>query len=340
MKCAEIERFIPSIHFSWRTQIDTNDLMRLDSPPLPPACLQSISIFPFADTHLFSHACQFVRTGRPLFLAVAGCLFAILGCSMFPKAETNTVQSTGRPVLPPIQAAPDSIQLEVFFLERPAEDHLLNSAIWKEVDQLGALSSETQEILSSNGFRVGNVSSNPPPTVQKLLGMVSEIPVDSSESTKPLMGFRRFVPPGIETEIPTGIVHEQAEFPIREKNQTKKVVYDQASCVLRMKASRLQEGWVRVDFQPEIHHGEKKMRRVAADNDFSLRMGQQVDIRVAQRFSLTMNVGERVLITCTPDSEETLGDKFFCHDDDGMKKQRVLIVRDVDSGQHSATFTK
>ena len=250
----------------------------------------------------------------------------------------NTV---GRPVLPPIQAAPDSIQLEVFFLERPAEDHLLNSAIWKEVDQLGSLPTETQEILSSNGFRVGNVSSNPPPTVQKLLGMVSEIPVDSAESTKPLMGFRRYVPPGIETEIPSGIVHDQVEFQFREKNQIKKVAYEQAGCVLRMKASRLQDGWVRVDFQPEIHHGEKRMRRVAAAGDFSLRMSQQVDVRVAQRFSLTMNVGERALITCTPNSEETLGDKFFCHDDDdGMKKQRVLIVRVVDSGQPSATFTK
>jgi hypothetical protein len=249
------------------------------------------------------------------------------------------VNSVGRPVLPPIQAAPDSIQLELFFLERPAEDYLLNSAIWKEVDQLGALPTETQEILNSNGFRVGNVSSNPPPTVQKLLGMVSEIPMDSAE-TKPLMGFSRYVPPGFETEIPTGIVHDQAEFQIREKSQIKKVVYDQAVCVLRMKASRLQEGWVRVDFQPEIHHGEKRMRRVAANDDFCLRMSQQVDVRIAQRFSLTMNVGERALITCNPNSEETLGEKFFCRDDDGMKKQRVLIVRVVDSGKPSDTFTK
>ena len=340
MKFAEIERFNPSILVSWRTQIDTNHPMRIDSPPLPPAYLKSNSIFPFADTHLFSHACQFVRTGRPLTLAVAMCLFAVLGCSLFPTTEKQTLNTVGRPVLPPIQAGPDAIQLEVFFIERPAEDHLLNSAIWKEVDQLGALPAETQEILSSNGFRVGNVSSNPPPTVQKLLGMVSEIPLDSSENSKPLMGFRRYVPPGLETEIPSGIVHDQAEFQIREKNQVKKIVYDQAGCVLRMKASRLQDGWVRVDFQPEIHHGEKRMRRVAANDDFSLRMSQQVDVRVAQRFSLTMNVGERALITCSPNSEETLGDKFFCHDDDGMKKQRVLIVRVVDSGQQSATFTK
>ena len=82
------------------------------------------------------------------------------------------------------------------------------------------------------------------------------------------------------------------------------------------------------------------MRRVAADDDWSLRMGQQVDVRVAQRFSLTMNVGERALITCTPDSEESLGNKFFCHDDDGMKKQRVLIVRVVDAGQQPAALSR
>ena len=267
-------------------------------------------------------------------------LFAAWGCSLFPAKTSTTLHSSGRPVLPPIQVAPESIQLEVFFIERPAEDHLLTTGIWKEVDQLGAIPAETREILHNNGFQVGNVSSNPPPAVQKLLGLVAEIPADSAENTKPIMGRRQFLAPGMETEIPTGIIHEQCQFRLREGNTTKTVAYENVGCVLRMKANRLQEGWVKIDFQPEVHHGNKQLRRTAATDGLELRMSQEIDVRYAQRFSLKMNVGELAIITATPDHEGSLGEGFFCHDDRGLKKQRVLVVRIVDSGRHSSNFTK
>lgn len=273
------------------------------------------------------------------FLATAISLFAVLGCSLFPGTKT-TIQSSGRPVLPPIQAAPDSIQLEVFFIERPAEDHLLTMGIWKEVDQLGAINSETREILRENGIRVGNVSSNPPPSVQKLLGMVAEIPADSAENARPILGRRQFLAPGVETEIPTGIVHENAEFHLKEGNQLKTVAYENVRCVFRMKANRLQEGWVRIDFQPEIHYGDQQLRRTAAADDWELRLSQKIDVRYAQRFSLKMNVGELAIITATSENEGSLGEGFFCHEDRGLKRQRILIVRIVDSGQSPASFAK
>ena len=45
-----------------------------------------------------------------------------------------------------------------------------------------------------------------------------------------------------------------------------------------------------------------------------------------------MNVGEMAIITAAPDQLETMGDLFFCRDDHGIKKQRVLIVRVADAG--------
>ena len=272
------------------------------------------------------------------FVAIAICLFALIGCSLFPSNSKTTIHSSGRPVLPPIQAAPDSIQLEVFFIERPAEDHLLTTGIWKEVDQLGALNGETREILRENGIQVGNVSSNPPPSVQKLLGMVAEIPADSTENSRPILGRRQFLAPGVETEIPTGIVHERSEFVLKEGTQSKTASYENVRCVFRMKANRLQEGWVRIDFQPEIHYGDQQLRRTAAADDWELRMSQKIDVRYAQRFSLKMNVGELAIITATSENEGSLGQGFFCHEDRGLKRQRILIVRIVDNGQSAANF--
>ena len=65
-----------------------------------------------------------------------------------------------------------------------------------------------------------------------------------------------------------------------------------------------------------------------------------MDIRFAQRFSLKMNVGEMVMITATTDDEGSLGDRFFCHQDRGLKKQRILIIRVVDSGQSAASLAR
>ncbi len=276
---------------------------------------------------------HFECTKGLLWLAVALGLFTHLGCSLFAPMAGSTTTSSRHLVLPPIQASPEAIQLEVFFLERPAEDHLISTGVWKDVDQIGALPSETREVLGNNGFRVGQVGSNLPQSVQKLLGMSAEIPSVESEYSRPIMGRHQFLSPGVETEIPTGIEHEKCNFVVKDGNRTKKLEYDQVSCVLRMKAHRLQEGWVRVDFQPEIHYGEKQMRPTASDEGWAYRAGQNIDVRHPQRFSVSMNVGELVLITSTSDDEGTLGDRFFCRDERGLKKQRVLVVRIVDSGQ-------
>ena len=44
--------------------------------------------------------------------------------------------------------------------------------------------------------------------------------------------------------------------------------------------------------------------------------------------------------TATTDDEGSLGDRFFCHQDRGLKKQRILIIRVVDSGQSAASLAR
>lgn len=243
-------------------------------------------------------------------------------------------------MLRPLQAGPEAIQLEVFLLERPAEDPLVSSEIWKDIDQIGALPTEKEELLRQNGFRLGIVSSNPPSSVQKLLGWVAEISSDPPEYAQPIMGRHHYLPPGIETEIPTCVEHDKCEIQFREGERTKVSTFEQVNCVLRMKAQRLHDGWVRIDFQPEVHHGDRIMRRTASVNDWSLRGGQEIDVRHSQRFSVDMNVDERVLITAIPHDDQSLGDRFFCRNDQGTKKQRVLVVRVVNSGQAPSQFPK
>jgi hypothetical protein len=289
---------------------------------------------------LFPHAFQYARRQRLPLLAVLLCPFALWGCSLFPGDESHVPTGPKRSLLQPLQAAPDAVQVDICQLERPAEDPLLASEIWREVDEHGDLTLETLETLRENGFRIGHFSSNPPPSsIQKLLGMVADIPTDSSGFGKPLMGIHRFVSPGIDTEIATGIERDQCDFELHDKDGAKTLEYQKMNCVFRMKARRLQDGWVRVDFQPEIHHGERQLRRIPTEHGFSLKSQQNIDPLLGQRFSVTMNVGETMLITAAPGHEGTLGDRFFRQDVGGdgnqrvLKRQRVLFIRITDAGK-------
>lgn len=264
-------------------------------------------------------------------LSIVG-ITLLAGCALFPEGMSAEKVETRRPTLPPIQAAPDSIQLEVLFVERPADDPLLTKLIWAEVDQIASIPAETRELLLQNGMRVALAGSNPPPTVQKLLGMVSG-GSNSAVDSKRMVGSRKLLPPGVDTEVQTAENYETCHLKLIQGDNVKLLDYQQARCLFRMNSNRLQDGWIRVTFQPEIHHGENRVRHTPTEDGWAFRSRQNVDARHSHQFSLTMNVGEIALITAAPEMPESLGELFFCRDDNGIKKQRVLIVRVADAGQ-------
>lgn len=282
------------------------------------------------------------RRWRPLVAVLLGlCVFA--GCSLFPgRGPAGSVQ-LNRPALPPIQTSSDAVQLELFLIDRPADDPLLGQALWREVDQIAAISAETREVLHQNGFQIGHAGSSPPQAVQKLLGLVTDLSANDSSNGKPMVGLRKQLPPGVETEVQASSPIEKCKIKIVEGERTKTCEYEQVRCMFRLKSARLRDGWIRIDFQPEIHHGELRARYTPTEDiltttgfngpgGWAYQSRQKVDVRQALQFSLTMNVGEIAIITASPEHPESMGDWFFRRDDDGSMKQRLLIVRVADGG--------
>ena len=281
------------------------------------------------------HVDSIALSRRLPWLAVGLGISTLLGCSLFPTDDSVSKVESRRPSLPPIQAAREAIQLEVLFVERPADDPLLGQILWREVDETG-VQPETRELLHQNGFRVGHVGSSIPPAVQTLLGLVGRGESGDDQSAKSLVGRRKILPPGMDTEVQTGEERESCQLRIIQGERADIREYHHARTLFRMTSARLQEGWVRIDFQPEIHHGENRVRHTPTEEGFGqgwgLRSRQNVDARHSHRFFLTMNVGEMAIISSTSDQPETMGDLFFCRDDGGIKKQRVLIVRVAAAG--------
>ena len=83
---------------------------------------------------------------------------------------------------------------------------------------------------------------------------------------------------------------------------------------------------------------KRKVRTTSTPEGWIYQNRQNVDVRHAQQFSVTMNVGEIAIITAAQDNPESMGDLFFRRGDDAGKTQRVLIVRVADGGRLSGAY--
>lgn len=272
-------------------------------------------------------------------LIVLACLVTVpMGCMLFssgddPLETINTVTAR-KSVLAPLSASRDSIQLEVYFIERPADDPLLGPALWQKIDQISFAPPEERDLLKKNGFRIGHVSSVPPETLQRLLGMANEVVDRRTRDSAHLVGRRFYLRSGDETDVQTSEPHESCALTVRNgKGDEKRGEYDNARCVLRVTPTYLQEGWIRIDFTPQVHYDESGLRVTANDNGYLFRTGQKIETYYDQRFRLTLNVGELAVVTSNRNELQSLGTCFFRSEKDGLEMQRVLVVRVVELGK-------
>jgi hypothetical protein len=258
----------------------------------------------------------------------------ISGCALWDE-ETGSLGGSRNPFtrtagrLPPIAAPADAIQIEILFVERPISDPLLGHALWQEVDQIGAIEPHVRQTLHDNGFRVGIASSSPPRALQSMLGLNSDVPNTSSGIQSPQLSARRvMLRSGAETEIQTCLQYPLCALELRGiDGSVQSKEFESVRCLFRVKARRLQDGWARLEFLPEIHHGDERLRHTAAADGWQLKTTQEVEPLFSERFELTINVGEMALVTTNGKSPRSAGYRFFVGPGEDEKVQRLLVVR-------------
>jgi hypothetical protein len=272
------------------------------------------------------------------FLPIAGIAalcWMMIGCKLAMLSvggPTSDDKSKDTNPLPPLTLSRDAIELEIVFVERPVGDPLLGSLLWNEVDQIGALDPEVRNRLRDNGLRVGHVGSTPPQALQTLLGLATEIPGDADRPTpKNLSGRRVALASGTQTIIQTSPHLEECSVKIRDGDAATAEHYSNARGVLRLKAERLQDGWVELEFLPEIHHGSHHLRHTASSDGWKLDSTQLIEPLYRHRFTITANLGEMAVITVGGEDPESLGHCFFrtteTTNSSRLQIQRLLIVR-------------
>ncbi len=252
-----------------------------------------------------------------------------LACESLPSGRSSN-ESTTAFKLPPIPVPRDSVEVDIVFIDRPAGDPMLGKTLWREIDQVGALTAEQRSAIREAGIQVGHVGSSPPDVLQSLLNLAG----DESERKRreangiPQTTARRIVlPAGSDTEI-------NASEPVALRNvdipDGRHLELVEVHGNLRLRAERSQDGWARLDFLPELHHGQMKTRPFAAPTGWMFRTTQEVLPLFAQRFTANLNVGEMLIITADRDRPGTLGQALFQFEDATGPKQRVIVLRLAD----------
>jgi hypothetical protein len=277
------------------------------------------------------------------YAVLAVCL--VSGCALFSEPPPREPGATGNTFLPPLQPPDGAVDLQVVFVERPAGDELASQLAWQRLDQLGAVEADQRTILERNGFRVALAGSQPPQSLQTLLGMTTDVS-EMGRSDRGVAGRRLSVRSGQLTEIQTttqpfdctAIFHPKA--PTASARSAEPVRFEQVRGVLRTRVTRLRDGWVLLEFTPEIHHGQGLMRPQATEAGWSMTGSQLVDQRAELKFQVKLNSGEFVVVGRDPALTESAADVFFGYGSRGEKIERLLVIRVAHSGQSESSIWK
>lgn len=256
---------------------------------------------------------------------VAGCaLLVATGCWNFSVSHRQTA---AKPALPPLVQPKDALTLEVFFIPRAAGDSLLGESLWRQLDETAIKRPELRSRLRAAGLRVGLAGSNVPPALR-----AAATEVHTGQQAR---GAQRLsLLAGQETNIEVASIPEAFQLRTIGAKGESLQSYAGGRCIMKVSGERQQDGWVRLHFQPELHHGAVTIQPMAGDSDWKLQQGQTIDHLWEQKFDVEINMGEMVVIGAAPDIDEDLvGARFFRTGAPPSASECVLVIRVADVQQ-------
>jgi hypothetical protein len=208
--------------------------------------------------------------------------------------------------------------MELFLVEAPIGDGFLNADLWAQADEQ-VVPQEQRGVLEVNGFRVGQMGGLVPAGLQKLLGSERSCPNPR----------RLFVHAGTPTSVQLGGSPQLGRFQLHRDADVEAVSFEKVQCTLVIVPSLTPEGRTRLQFIPEIRHGESKpMPGPTEDLSGWVVRDQQPKERYAfLAWDVTLAANEYVLVGGRFDHPDTLGRLCFVRGDEPAPRQQLLVIR-------------
>ena len=261
-------------------------------------------------------------------------LLSSLGCELTKPASLTQTREFK---LPPLTAPKEAVQLQILFVDRSVDDPLLGDSMWRELDQIADMPSDLRTRLRNHGWRIGHASSHPPRAIEEFLKLTADRN-QIIDLERGLISHKLALTAGSDAPIElTDVV------PVLHWSSDKDAAgrdYENAKAVLRMRVEREQDGWARLHFLPEIHHGEALLRPVPGQFEWTHRRLPEVEPLYDQQFSLSLNLGESAVVTVGEDKPGSVGQSFFRSLDKAGRLQRLLVVRVTDMQRLSPVYSR
>ena len=246
-------------------------------------------------------------------------ILLLASCQTHPKSvPPNPLAERFRPK--PIVAGPRDVVMSIVFVERPFGDRLLNGDAWDfSDDQQWDLALRNE--LDEQGFRVAVLGGQIPAVLESMVKEESQGP--NGEVLQ--------MQSGTPTQINVSDPHPTWPTDLGAHPDGAEGSYDEAVSSLRIVPTILRDGRVDVSITPEIHHGAPVRRFVHKDQQFgamnwSFEVGKEIHPLDDLTFSVALQPGQMVLLSCTPSRRDSLGAFFFGRRKSGHSKQRLIII--------------
>jgi len=250
----------------------------------------------------------------------------LAGCATWDESTSEPSE------LPPMQAAGDSVGLEVGFVRVPVGEETTAAHMWQDADEQH-LSPKLRRCLAANGFRCGVLGSHMPEALTRLLQDVDRPPPDEADAAVPV-GDGPIVKcrqihnsPGQRAEVVASRPRAEMAVLRCEEGEIRGETYRQAQCLWAVKTFPLGDGRVRLELTPEVHHGQSRNRWVGEDGVFRLAAGRDRRVLSDLRIEAILAPGQTLMLGGVPD-RKGLGGQFFTEpSESGGVRDKLLLVR-------------
>jgi hypothetical protein len=255
-------------------------------------------------------------------------LLALTGCT--------TPLHKGKSPLMPAQMSSDSVVLDMFFVRFPFGDPGVNEKLWEEIDEQ-QFSPELRERLSRNGFRVGMLSGHMPIQLSKLMEL-SDKPAPTNEAQEMKISdlgaeprvIRRHlqIRAGQPSILEASNVYPELPVFVNKSGQLSGRTFNQAQGIFEVKTFPQPDGRVRLELVPELHHDQPKPHYVVGSQGvLKLETSRPKEVYDDMTVVADLPPGAMLILSSLPNRPGSLGHQFFTTGDDGLREQKLLIVR-------------
>ncbi|HVX63761.1 MAG TPA: hypothetical protein VHC19_24275 [Pirellulales bacterium] len=277
------------------------------------------------------------------------CAVAIAGLAMHACSGCSQWHSAAKLALPPIQTSPESVALEIVFVQFPFGDREINGPLWTEIDEQ-ELAPDVRQRLNANGFRAGVVSGQLPASLEKLLKLSEAAPTPMEQTTvdvttKPkIHGLRKQTRLGDPFKIiAAGEIERLPTLTTLVRNERGEVqgsTYSKVQCHFETRAFAEPDGRIRFELLPQVEHGEPRQQFVQGQTGaYEYAHVPPHEAYEQLRLEAHLSPGQMLVLGGLPGRLGSLGYHYFTEEIAGRLEQKLLLIRLVGSGTADAAVS-